>query len=652
MSLYKIPGYHMISTGHYASNHGGLVIYLHNKWDYVLKTCNTVSKLWERQIIEVYDPTNTFKRNIIIGNIYRPPYNSRYQTDTFLEEFNSTLSEFHFNRQNTYFCGDYNIDLLKVKRFQLNEEYFDSILTAGYIPTITLPTRLSENSTLIDNVLTNNFSNNGTKAFILNIHISDHQPIMLFTNDQTPATKTHCITVRTNSDEAKHRFRTSFHDKNVIDKLDLINPDPNTNYEILEKELKESHHECFPVRTVKFNAKRHKKKSWMTLGILRSINHRNTMYKKLKQMRSDSENYVIKRSNFNHYRNTLKKTMIHAKRFYYKNMFDRFKHDMKKTWSIISETLSRNKQNRSLPETMTINGQDCCNTQVIAEHFNTFFATIGAQNEAHIRTHQGSHFRDYLTRHTEARFAFHEIHNYETIRIIKNIKLSSSNSHDGISSELLKLISDDISKCITLIINQSLMSGIFPDKLKIAKVTPIYKKNDKKQVTNYRPISVLPVVSKVIETVIADQLNAYFIENHLFSPQQYGFRKKSSTELAAIELLDRLLDQLNQQKIPINFHLDLSKAFDGLNHNILIDKLVYYGVTGKSKDLLSNYLTERQQYVQIGDYLSSKQLVRTGVPQGSVLGLCYLIYLLMTLFMHLSYLILYCMPTTQLLILL
>ena len=91
------------------------------------------------------------------------------------------------------------------------------------------------------------------------IIISDHQPIMLFTNDQTPATKTHFITIRTNSDGAKHRCRTSFHDKDVIDKLDLINPDPNTNYEILEKELKESHQECFPVRTVKFNAKRRKK---------------------------------------------------------------------------------------------------------------------------------------------------------------------------------------------------------------------------------------------------------------------------------------------------------------------------------------------------------------------------------------------------------
>ena len=106
---------------------------------------------------------------------------------------------------------------------------------------------------------TNNFSNNGTKAFILNIHISDHQTIILLTNDQTPAAKTQVITIRTNCDEAKHRFRTSFHDKNVINNLDLINPDPKTNYEILEKELKESHQECFNVRTVKFNGKKHKK---------------------------------------------------------------------------------------------------------------------------------------------------------------------------------------------------------------------------------------------------------------------------------------------------------------------------------------------------------------------------------------------------------
>ena len=107
---------------------------------------------------------------------------------------------------------------------------------------------------------------------------------MLFTNDQTPAAKTHFITIRTKSDEANHRYRTSLHDKKVIDQLDLINPDPNTNYEILEKELKESHHLTWAhFWLAKFNGKKKKiKKSWVTLGILRSINHRNTMYKKLK----------------------------------------------------------------------------------------------------------------------------------------------------------------------------------------------------------------------------------------------------------------------------------------------------------------------------------------------------------------------------------
>ena len=150
--------------------------------------------------------------------------------------------------------------------------------------------------------------------------------------------------------------------------------------------------------------------------------------------------------------------------------------------------------------------------------------------------------------------------------------MSHSKGYDGISTEYLKLINKDISKCLTLIINQSLNSGIFPDKLKIAKVTPIYKKGDKQIISNYRPISVLPVISKIFETVIHEQLSEYFVTNNLFSPQQYGFRKNSHTELAALELLDRLLIQLDSRKIPINFYIDLSKAFDSLRHDILLQK--------------------------------------------------------------------------------
>ena len=205
-------------------------------------------------------------------------------------------------------------------------------------------------------------------------------------------------------------------------------------------------------------------------------------------------------------------------------------------------------------------------------------------------------------------------------QIIKGIKTSRSNGHDGISSELLKLISNDIADSITLIINQSLKSGIFPNQLKIAKVTPIYKKDDKKSITNYRPISVLPVVSKVFETVIHEQLSDYFLSNNLFSAQQYGFRKNSSTELAALELIDRLLAQLKNHKIPINFHIDLAKAFDRLHHDILLDKLSYYGVNGTAKTLLKSYLSDRKQYVKIDKVKSSIQSITTGVPQGSIVG--------------------------------
>ena len=326
-----------------------------------------------------------------------------------------------------------------------------------------------------------------------------------------------------------------------------------------------------------------------------------------------------KRTCFNKYRNLLKKTITHAKCVFYKNLFNRYKNDTRKTWSIISDTLNK-KVKHSIPDIMSVNGEKCSDKARISKHFNSFFATIGSQNENNIRKHEGSTCKNYLTNQYDCTFAFHLINNNDTLRIIKNIKMSHSKGYDGLSTEHLKLINKDISKRLTLIINQSLNSGIFPDQLKIAKVTPIFKKGDKQIITSYRPISVLPVISKIFETVIHEQLSEYFVTNNLFSPQQYGFRKNSSTELAALELLDRLLIQLDSRKIPVNFYIDLSKAFDSLRHDILLQKLSYYGITNKAKLLLESYLKNRIQFVQIGDVRSTMKQVLTGVPQGSIIG--------------------------------
>ena len=174
--------------------------------------------------------------------------------------------------------------------------------------------------------------------------------------------------------------------------------------------------------------------------------------------------------------------------------------------------------------------------------------------------------------------------------------------------------------CITLIINQFLTSCSYPESLKVAKVTPIYKNVNNKIISNYRPISVLPVIYKVFENVIFDQLSEYFVTNNLFSLQQYGFKKKSSTKLAALELLDRLFGQLDKYEIPIIFYIDLSKAFDSLRHDILLDKLTHYGITSTTNKFMKSYLCNRKHFVQIGDIESKMRPVTTGVPQGSIVG--------------------------------
>ena len=160
----------------------------------------------------------------------------------------------------------------------------------------------------------------------------------------------------------------------------------------------------------------------------------------------------------------------------------------------------------------------------------------------------------------------------------------------------------------------------FPDTLKIAKVIPLYKKGDKTLLENYRPNSVLPSISKIFERNIFNQINDHFTYHDLYYNGQYGFREKHSTQLAALELIDRITHALDMGNTPINIYIDLSKAFDTLDHTILISKLQHYGITGAALQLLVSYLSNRKQFVQYGDLLSQKTDILMGVPQGSILG--------------------------------
>ena len=171
---------------------------------------------------------------------------------------------------------------------------------------------------------------------------------------------------------------------------------------------------------------------------------------------------------------------------------------------------------------------------------------------------------------------------------------------------------------MTITINQSIVTGIFPNKLKIANVTPIFKKGDPTVIENYRPISLLPALSIVFERVIYNQINNYFVSNNLYYECQYGFRKNHSTELAALNVVDSIINRMELGHTPITVYLDLSKAFDTLDHSILINKLKYYGIQRCALDLIKNYLSNRQ-CVEINNIKSSFLNLSTGVPQGSIL---------------------------------
>ena len=265
----------------------------------------------------------------------------------------------------------------------------------------------------------------------------------------------------------------------------------------------------------------------------------------------------------------------------------------------------------------------------IANYFNEYFVNIGADLSSRLpQCSSNNNFYDFMPCSVSQSIFCEDISTDELFQTIAHLKNKKSSGPDNISTFILKQCSDILTSPLLHIFNSSLFEGEFPNQLKVAKVVPIFKNGDAMLVSNYRPISLLNVLSKILERLVYKRVLDFLNKNDILYKYQFGFRTGFSTSLALMEVTDMIYDCLDNNLLVLGLFLDLKKAFDTVNHEILLQKLYHYGIRGSLFKWFESYLFNRTQYTCINGTSSTMLQVRCGVPQGSVLGpLLFLVYI-------------------------
>ena len=324
-----------------------------------------------------------------------------------------------------------------------------------------------------------------------------------------------------------------------------------------------------------------------------------------------------------------------AKQKYFDSLILKSNNKSLATWNIVNSLTNNNgtiNNNSNIKENNN-------NSLIIANAFNTYFSSavknvINSTSKNKTRspndplTYLKRIFKKLIPSLSLPSTTTHEIH-----KIIQSLKTKDSSGYDEVSIRVLKISAPFILSPLTYIFNKSLSSGTFPDRLKFSEIKPLYKKGPKTEYSNYRPISILTSFSKILEKLIYIRLHHHFESFNLLANEQFGFRKDLSTESATQALLHTVLQSLDSKKLVGGLFCDIQKAFDCVDHEILLSKLEFYGVTGVALKLMRTYIKNRYQRVVIRDNLHNKVSsqwvsVDHGVPQGSVLGpFLFLVYI-------------------------
>ena len=601
----SIPGYRDFHITRPNDNgHGGVSIYINDTLP-----SSTISNLniVNDNIESITVSFSLYKQKFNVVGVYRKP--SSNQT-IFLKHLTDILGNVPGGK--TFITGDLNIDAFSAFRGNPAAKLLNLMVSHGYSLCVNRATRPNFNnlnkSSILDYIFFNGNTNN-SKCSIIEYLISDHYTLFFQHNigDKHKVNVKSINKFRVFSENNLLNLRSNLNQVNWENVFADLNPE-----ELCDKFLSLLYFyydKSFPIQQ-KIIVKRSDSAPWFDYEIKYALKRKNILYDLYKKR-------YISEDLYKDYSKKVKK-LINLKKikFYTKKIENS---NAKNKWSHLKGLLNINKKSKSNIESLHINNETITDSNVICNKLNEHFSSVG-QKAASSIPKVNVDFSDYLTYRQQNNFKFFEITESEIIKAIKNIKSDNKYPLLEVPIYIYKRVLDIIKLPLKLIFNKCIREGIFPSALKKSKIVPLYKNGSRTLLTNYRPISLLPLLSKIFEKIIHYKLVNFLNKYNIINKNQFGFCKGKSTTHALHNMLNPIYEALNNKNIAIAVFLDLSKAFDSINHNILLKKLEHYGIRNKELSFFKSYLSDRFQYVCCNDTCSNLLPMSMGVPQGSVLG--------------------------------
>ena len=553
-------------------------------------------------------------KNIIIGEVYRVPGTCE---KAFIETYEGIVQKIRLEHKQIIIGTDQNLDYLKINSHRNTQQFFDLNLSNNLIATVYKPTRITQNSaTLIDNIYIDVELYKNIKSYIITTDISDHYMCVTLIDNC-------CISMK-HFEEVKFRKMDETALRQI--KASLLNRDwgeleelsVDQGSELLINELSRVIDFYAPEKNLRINKNPSKiEEPWFTKGLRKSSQKCYDMYSKQIGKPKTSTEF----QNYKKYRNLYNKLRRITKVTYYKSLIKENRNNSKKLWAILNKLTGKINNKKELSDEFIVNGVKEDNVKKISNAFAKHYSEIGELLADKIKEkHTVNDPMSTMRNKVDQNCFFFPTSIKEIEKIIKKLKDKHSKGYDNISNTMLKKIYPSIIKALLIIFNKSLNEGKFPDNMKISIVKPIYKGKCKNEIVNYRPISLLPVISKVLEKIVHIRVVNFLVKNRVIYEGQYGYRSKRSTADAILDLTGNILDNIEKGQFTLAIFLDMSKAFDSISHTTLCKKLEYYGLRGNVKSWFVSYLKDRTIRVKYKNTLSDEHTVNYGTPQGSVLG--------------------------------